>query len=141
MMENPQENNIHKSGKVFLAINWAFYMGLGILFLINPAGMSEGLGYAGLNKAGLTDIMATYGGLFIGIGILLYLNWKQDQIELGLKIVFWTYFGFALGRSIAVIRFGGFYGLHCYWLSFELVWLLITKQFLRKLINREEIQQ
>ena len=140
-MESSQKNQTNKSASVFLAINAVIYIGLGILFLINPGGMAEGLGYEGLNRAGLTDVMATYGGLFIGIGILLSLSWKKSRIVSGLNIVFWTYFGFAFGRSIAALKFGGFYGLHCYWLAFELSWLLITKFFLRKHSNCKDTSE
>ena len=99
--------------------------------------MAEGLGYKNLDNAGLTDVMATYGGMFAGVGVLLTLLWKDKKVQTGLNIVFWTYAGFAFGRATASIRFGAFYELHCYWLAFELAWLLVTYNFLRKYSKKE----
>ena len=125
-------------GKKFLTFSAGLYIVLGILFIINPAGMATGLGYENLSLNGLTDVMATYGGLEIGIGTVIYLQIREGNVETGLKILFWTFAGFAFGRTLAALRFQGFYGLHCYWLVFELVYLMITHRFLSKYKNVEE---
>jgi len=119
-------------GKGFVRFTAILYISLGILFIINPAGMATGLGYENLSEAGLTDIMATYGGLEIGIGVTLLLFLWNDEIRIALAVVFLTFIGFAIGRALGAIRFGGFHGLHCYWLVFEVVYLLITNFYMRK---------
>jgi hypothetical protein len=119
-------------GKLFVQFTAFLYIGLGLLFMLNPAGMASGLGFENLNKNALTDIMATYGGLELGLGIFILITLKENGLKLALKIIFFTFAGFALGRALAAIRFQGFYGDHCFWLAFELIYLLITKHFLRK---------
>ena len=125
-------------GKGFVSFTSYLYMGLGVLFLLNPEGMASGLGYENLNKAAVTDIMATYGGLEIGLGVTLLLFYWNNEIRIGLAVIFLTFIGFAIGRTLGAVRFGGFYGLHCYWLVFELVYLLITNHYMKKYRNVQE---
>ena len=94
--------------------------------------MISGLGFENLGKSALTDVMATYGGLELGLGLLILFILKQNGAQAALIIILFTFSGFALGRLLAAIRFQGFYGDHCFWLVFELVYLLITVHYLRK---------
>jgi hypothetical protein len=127
-----KEQTKKQFGSVFIWITAIIYVLLGILFMVNPAGMASGLGYENLNKNALTDVMATYGGLELGIGVVLIMFLRERNLSIALKVIFLTFAGFALGRSIAAIRFGGFYGDHCFWLVFELVYILITIYYIRK---------
>ncbi|MCM8535012.1 MAG: DUF4345 domain-containing protein [Lentisphaeraceae bacterium] len=124
--------NLKQHVHAFVIVTAWMYILLGILFIINPSGMAKGLGFVDLSLAAQTDVTATYGGLFIGIGVYMYYLLKNGYTKLALIAVLLTFGGFALGRSLASIRFGGFYGLHCYWLSFELAYTLICVHFLKK---------
>lgn len=119
-------------GRIFLFISALMYFLIGVLFIINPAGAATSLGYQDLSLAALTDVMATYGGLLTSIGVLLFYQLKTLQIKAGLLLTFLTFAGFALGRSLAALRYQGFYGLHLYWLIFEIVYVLLTLYFLKK---------
>ena len=119
-------------GKSFVGFTAVLYIVLGVLFIFNPAGMASGLGYEGLNEAALTDIMATYGGLEIGIGVTLLFFYWNDEIKIGLAVIFMTFLGFAIGRALGAVRYGGFHGLHCYWFVSELIYLLITNHLMDK---------
>ncbi|MCM8533620.1 MAG: DUF4345 domain-containing protein [Lentisphaeraceae bacterium] len=121
-----------KPGHTFVVVTAYIYAILGALYIIHPSGMAKGLGFENLSFAALTDVMATYGGLWIGIGVFLLYLLKGAYTKLALVLVFLTFGGFALGRTIGAIRYGGFHGLHCYWLAFELAYLILTNHFLKK---------
>lgn len=125
-------------GKGFVGFSAFLYISLGVLFLINPSGMASGLGYTDLGKSALTDVMATYGGLEIGIGVMLLLLYWNNEIRIALALVFLTFVGFAIGRVLGSLRFGGFQGLHLYWLASEAVYLLLTNYYMSKYRNKEE---
>ena len=128
-----------RPGRVFTYISAAMYTVLGILFIINPVGMASGLGFDNLNKIAVNEVVASYGGLWLGIGILIYMLAKKNEMKIALYVVFFTFAGFALGRAIGAIKLGGFYGLHCYWLAFELTYLLITNFYIKKYKVQEEL--
>lgn len=129
----------YKPDAIFLWISAIMYGCLGILFLINPAGLASGLGYENLTSAGLTDVMATYGGLEIGIAISIICCLHRGQYQLGHWIVFYTFGGFALGRLLGAVRFDGFQGMHLYWFLIEVFYLAVTYLFIRK--NRKSIKE
>jgi hypothetical protein len=122
----------NRGGSTFGWFTAVLYIVLGISFIYNPGGMASALGFEELNKNALTDVMATYGGLEIGLGLLLVLFLCEKNLTVVLRIILLTFAGFALGRSIGAIRFGGFFGLHLYWLIFELTYLLVCGYFIKK---------
>ena len=124
--------NKSRAAVIFLIVSAIMYGALGFLFLINPAGMSTGLGYENLNSAGLTDVMATYGGLEIGIGLSIFYCAKTGRVETGLLIVLLTFGGFAFGRVMGAFKFGGFNGLHFYWFLTEIFYIFLTCIFIKK---------
>ena len=127
-----EEEMKKEPGKIFVLVTALMYAGLGVLFIIHPAGMSSGLGYESLNLAALTDVMATYGGLELAVGVLLFETVRSSNVAFGLRIVLITFAGFALGRFIGAIRFGGFEGLHGWWFVFEIVYIAIALHFIAK---------
>ncbi len=128
----------HTADKIFLYFTAFLYCSLGILFLINPAGMASGLGYENLTKAGLTDIMATYGGLEFGIGCFIFHFTRQKHLLTAHYIVLYTFGGFAIGRIFGALKFNGFEGLHFYWFLSEITYILITVIFLTKFKKNQQ---
>ena len=124
-------------GKLFSLFTAYLYISLGMLFWINPAGMASGLGYEELSLDALTEVMATYGGSWIGIGCFIIYLVKKHMAKEALLVVAFTFSGFFLGRIFGVIRLGGFFGMNCYWAASELVYLLITQRYLRKFKKME----
>ncbi len=129
---NEQVSKQMHSGKGFVYISAVMYAVLGILFMINPEGMASGLGYKDLSKEAVNEVVASYGGLWLGIGLLLGILAKSNELRVALALIFFTFAGFAFGRAVGAIKLGGFYGLHCYWLAFELTYLLICNFYIRK---------
>ena len=57
--------------RVFLAVIGSVFIVSGIFTFFDPHAMGEALGIAPLNASGETEILATYGGLVVGSGLLL----------------------------------------------------------------------
>jgi len=55
-------------------------------------------------SSGVIDIRATYGGMSVGVGMVLYLLARDDAtLNIGLIAVFILVFGMACGRTIGMI--------------------------------------
>lgn len=126
-------------GKVFIILTSLLYIVLGALFLINPEGMSGGLGYTNLSEAALTEVMASYGGLWIAIGFMIYLLMKDDKYRIALILIFLTFSGFAIGRVVGAVRYEGFHGLNLYWAASEVFYLILCNYYLNKHSIRREV--
>ena len=120
------------SGEVFVYISAAIYGILGLLFIINPAGMASGLGFVDLSAEAINEISASYGGLWLAIGLYLCFLVRGREVKAALALISFTFAGFAFGRLTGALRLGAFHGLHCYWLAFELLYMLISNFYLRK---------
>ena len=129
-MTSKSDGKIH--GKLFSQFTAYLYILLGILFLVNPSGMASGLGYVDLSLDAVTEVMATYGGSWVGIGCLIIYIIRKNMVKEALLVVGFTFAGFFMGRILGVFRTGGFHGLNCYWAATELVYILITKGYLQK---------
>lgn len=133
------KSELKKDGKLFSQFTAILYIALGFLFLINPSGMASGLGYEDLSLDAVTEVMATYGGSWGGIGFLIIYLLRKNMVKEALLVVGFTFTGFFMGRILGVIRTGGFHGLNCYWAASELIYIIITKRYIQK-HNRLENQ-
>lgn len=129
-MSKPQQ--ALQPGRKFIIFSAYLYIVLGILFVVNPSGMAGGLGYENLDKSAMTEVMATYGGSWVGVGVFIIYLLKNGLLKESLMVIALTFLGFFGGRILGIIRFQGFYGLNCYYAIFELVYLIITKKYLDK---------
>ncbi len=57
--------------RVYLGVIGVGFLVSGIFTFFNPHAIGEALGIAPLNASGETEILATYGGLVVGSGLLL----------------------------------------------------------------------
>ena len=57
--------------RVFLGVIGVIFLASGIFTFFAPRAMGEALGIAPLNASGETEILATYGGLVVGSGLLV----------------------------------------------------------------------
>ena len=58
--------------RVFLVVIGVIFLVSGIFTFFDPHAMGEALGIAPLNASGETEIRATYGGLVVGSGLLVF---------------------------------------------------------------------
>ena len=57
--------------RIFLAVIGIIFMAAGIFTFFDPHTMGEALGIMPMNASGETEILATYGGLVVGSGLLV----------------------------------------------------------------------
>jgi hypothetical protein len=90
-----------------LFLLWSSSVGfalIGVFFLLMPDQATAAIGVELTNATARTDIMATYGGMMLGMGA--FYGWvalSQARYEAGLWSVLLVYAGLALGRTWAIV--------------------------------------
>jgi hypothetical protein len=77
---------------------------IGLYFLLMPERATAAIGVEMTNATGHTDIMATYGGMMLGMAV--FYTWvalNPARYEAGLWSVLVVYAGLALGRTWAIV--------------------------------------
>lgn len=121
------------AAQIFSYITAFIYFGLGIGFLINPAGMAGGVGFKDLSGEALIDVRATYGGFLLLLGVMLAYFTYSSQMKAALAFIFFSFLGFFIGRVIGLIMEKGDWGMHLYWAIFELVYTFLAVYFIKNL--------
>ena len=89
-----------------LFLLWAsaiVFLLIGLYFLLMPDRATAAIGVQMTNATGRTDIMATYGGMMLGMAV--FFTWtalSASRYEAGLWCVLVVYAGLALGRAWAI---------------------------------------
>ncbi|WDE98994.1 DUF4345 family protein [Lentisphaera profundi] len=100
------------------------YLCFGIMFFVDPASFSKGLGFVNLSPEALIEIRAIYGGLEVAIGLGIIFLLKKEPITAA-YISLISFIGFAGGRIIGV-ALAGFLGWHHYYLILEITLGLLS---------------
>ncbi len=101
------------SQKLLLGVAVAYLL-VGTIFLLVPVRMGHWFGLLQLMPEGVTDIRAFYGGMTIGLGLLLYkLADNPLTIIPGLWLIIAFAGGSAAGRVFGMLADGSFGLLHC----------------------------
>ena len=116
------------------------YFTLGLLFVFNPVGASTGLGYESLNAAGIIEVRASYGGLWISIAFFIMYLLKGDLLKEALYLSLFSFLGFGLGRLTGALFNGGFAGNHFLWFMTEIIYAFLCVLFIVKLSPKMEIK-
>ena len=97
--------NIEKFLVQFTAI---FFLAYGLMFSIYPGSLSNLVtGSVPSTTSGLIDMRATYGGMSIAVGILMWILAKnQITLRLGLLSVILVLLGMATARTLGIITDG-----------------------------------
>lgn len=89
----------------FVRLNAAIFALYGVGFILFPealAGMVTG--EIPVTATGLTDMRATYGGMSLGVGIVLFiLTLKKETLRLGVLGVVILMLGMGGGRSVGLV--------------------------------------
>ena len=94
------------------------FIAFGILFLCWPDMLLPGIGVQALQPEAQVEIRAMYGGLELGLGILLLNCFGVDRQRFGLQLSLASYGGLALARLASMI----FIGVTTPFLLVALVW-------------------
>ena len=114
-----------------LVTAWGFFI-YGLLFIVFPQEALQMLVQGKVStRSELIDLRATYGGMMIGLGLLLFILANNvSTIKVGLLAVFILMLCMALGRIIGIVIDGEPNQLMYIYLSLELLacalsWLLL----------------
>ncbi|KEF33180.1 hypothetical protein D777_00188 [Marinobacter nitratireducens] len=90
--------------KLFVLGAAAVFFVYGLLFYVIPLEAFEFVVDGSVtSSSGVTDMRATYGGMSVGIGIILFMLGRNPQtVQLGLVSVFVVMLGMAFGRSVGM---------------------------------------
>ena len=94
------------------------FTAFGILFLCWPDMLLPGIGIQALSAEAQVEIRAMYGGLELGLGILLLNCFAADRQRFGLQLSLSSYGGLALARLASMLVIG----VTTPFLWFALVW-------------------
>ncbi len=91
--------------KLILWLNAAVFAGFGVACALWPAGIAElTTGAIPASTSAMTDFRAVYGGMMIGIGLLLALTTRNDKtVRIGLQAVFLILICMAVTRTMGLL--------------------------------------
>jgi hypothetical protein len=91
--------------KIFVLGMAAVFLLYGLLFFVIPIETFQFVVDGTVtSSSGVTDLRATYGGMSVGVGVILYmLGMSPQMLKMGLVSVFALMFGMAFGRSVGII--------------------------------------
>jgi hypothetical protein len=90
-----------------LALSGAALVVVGVTGLVSPASLMDPLGITLPTVAGRNEIRATYGGMHLGVGLLLLAGaWHREHRRAALWLVVAFLGGLALGRLAGLLADG-----------------------------------
>jgi hypothetical protein len=94
-----------KIEKILIWFTAAVFLAYGFLFALFPGSLSNFVtGSVPASSTGLTDMRATYGGMSISVGVLMFLLGANERtIKLGLLSVIVVLLAMALTRTLGMI--------------------------------------
>lgn len=118
-------------GKLVLGYYSSLFMAFGIAGLVAPNLVTDLISYSLNGPVAQTEFMATYGGLFIGLGAYM-LYCTGNNVHTGLVCVLITMGTMLITRSIGYVSFGGSDLVQHIYLAGELFTVLLVTAILRK---------
>ena len=103
---------------VVITIAGLGFVAFGILFLCWPDMVMPGVGIQAVAPQAQVEIRAMYGGLELGLGLLLLNCFSTERQRFGLQLSLASYGGLALARSISMLIIGA----STPFLWFALIW-------------------
>lgn len=94
--------------RIYLAVVGGIFAASGLWACIDPLATAEFLGITAVNLSGETEIRATYGGLVLGIGLLMLCGARWRRLALaGLACVVFGVGALVATRLMVEVFFGG----------------------------------
>ena len=124
--------------RIYLVVLGAILVGAGMAALVNPHGVAQALGIAAVDLAGQSELRATYGGLSIGWGVLLFAGLRHPNLAIaGLAFTSLGGAGLMLSRFFSALSQGaaGFTGGVTTILLFEVAMVAMAYVLLRRALR------
>ena len=91
---------------IVISIAGLGFVGFGIIFLCWPEVMLPGIGIVTSDLQSQIEIRAMYGGLELGLGILILSCFAADRQRFGLQLSLASYGGLGLARAASMLVMG-----------------------------------
>ncbi len=88
--------------RIWLVLMAAMSIVFGVVYLINPASMTDPMGFGQLAPSAWTDVRATYGGFQLGMGFFLLWCLEASRVRTGLLLTLLTIAGVAGCRAVGL---------------------------------------
>ncbi|EPG73417.1 PF14248 domain protein [Leptospira fainei serovar Hurstbridge str. BUT 6] len=103
----PRSKLLTLISKGYLFLNLAVYFAFAVSFFIAPTTLANQIGFSIHSTAALADFRAMYGGLCLGIGILILLGILRQKTRIAaIQISVFTAGGLLLGRLVTLLLDG-----------------------------------
>ena len=124
-----------KIEKIFVLFTAAFFFVYGVLFALFPSSLAENVtGSVPGTASGLIDMRATYGGMSIAMGVVMFLLANnQETLRLGLLTVIAALLGMAASRTLGLIVDGNPNKLMYVYLIAEVVLSIVAVLLYRRI--------
>jgi len=124
-----------KLEKILVILTAAFFLVYGVLFALFPGALSDMVtGGVPATASGLIDMRATYGGMSIAVGLLMFLLAMAPQtLEVGLLAVVLVLMGMATTRTLGILLDGSANSLMYVYLSAEVVPAIVALLLYRRM--------
>ena len=121
--------------RIYLGVVGGIFIASGLFAFIDPTALGHWLGIGPVDLSGETEIRATYGGLVVGIGLLLLFGlWSRKLAFAALAVMVFGVGGLVLTRLFVEVFSGG-PGISANQgaaIAFELIAVAIAFFFLRR---------
>lgn len=118
-----------KIAKIWVALNAIVFIAIGLLTIFRPKVVSSAIGYHLSGPQSVPEFMASYGGLLIAIGLVMFLGIFYVNIWHVLLATSIVYLGYAIGRILGVLLTGEMHQTTIVYLIYEVAALIITLLF------------
>jgi len=113
-----------KTKQVILSFYAALFILFGIVALVSPTLISSVINFELQTPVANIEFMATYGGLFLGLGLFM-LHCIKSNINIGLVCVLLTMGSMLLSRASGAFIFGGVDMIQTIYIAGELFTMLL----------------
>ena len=117
-------------GKLVLGYYAVLFIAFGFAGLAVPDSVTNLISYSLNGPVAQTEFMATYGGLFLGLGAFM-LYCTKNNIQTGLVCVLITMGAMLITRSVGYVSYGGSDVVQHIYLAGELFTVLLVTAILR----------
>jgi hypothetical protein len=119
---------------IWLLFNGIVYLALGFLFFFNFEAIVASLGIVPQHGSASIELVAVYGGLEAGFGILFLAALFMKRLrQFSVQLLTFSYLCFTVGRIVGIVGHDVTGTVTWYLLAFELVGLIISALMLKRL--------
>lgn len=119
---------------IWFVFNAIVYLVLGLAFIFQFESIAGNLGIVAETGSAVIELIAVYGGLELGFGLLFIVSLPFEKYRLfAVRLLAFTYASFALGRLVGMLKYEVTDNVTYYLLLFEVLGFVISTFLLLKI--------